>query len=106
MNSDTRSQVHALIDQLPPEQLVAMESLLRSLLDPLSRSLVNAQNDDEPFSEEDRRAVAEADAWNERNQPVPLEDVLGDLGLTLADWETMARTPLDQPLTLDNAPGQ
>lgn len=91
--SDTRQHVHALIDQLPPGQLAALETILQSMLDPLSRKLALAPLDDEPFTEEDRQAVAEADEWRKHNQPVPLENVLADFGLTMTDWETMAKTP-------------
>jgi hypothetical protein len=42
MNTDTRSHVHSLIEQLPPVQLVALETILRSMLDPLSLKLALA----------------------------------------------------------------
>lgn len=100
MNNDTRSHVHSLVDQLPPTQLAALETILQSMLDPLSRKLALAPFDDEPFSEEDRQAVAEADEWSKHNQPIPLEEVLADFGLSMTDWETMAKTPLDEPLPL------
>ncbi|HEV2201942.1 MAG TPA: hypothetical protein VGR73_19150 [Bryobacteraceae bacterium] len=92
--SDTRQHVHALIDLLPPVPLAALETILQSMLDPLSRKLALAPIDDEPFTEGDRQAVAEADEWRKHNQPIPLEDVLADFGLTRTDWETMAKTPL------------
>lgn len=104
--SDTRQHVHELVDQLPPVQLAAVETLLQSLLDPLSSKLALAPIDDEPFTEEDRQAVAEADEWLKHNKPIPMEEVLADFGLTMTDWEKMAKTPLDQPLALDNAPGK
>jgi hypothetical protein len=94
MNTDIRHHVHALIDQLPPVQLAALETILRSMLDPLARKLALAPFDDEPFTEEDRRAVAEADVWSKHNTPIALENVLADFGLTMADWEAMAKTPL------------
>jgi hypothetical protein len=94
MNTDTRHHVHALIDQLPPIQLAALETILQSMLVPLARKLALAPADDEPFTEEDRRAVAEADAWSKNNAPIALETVLADFGLTMTDWETMAKTPL------------
>jgi len=64
------------------------------MVDPLSRKLALAPFDDEPFTDDDRRAVAEADAWSKHNAPIALENVLSDFGLTMADWETMAKTPL------------
>jgi hypothetical protein len=106
MASDTRSHVHALVDQLPSGQLAAVETLLQSMLDSLAKKLADAGIDDEPFTEEDRQAVAEAEEWSRHNKPIPLEDVLADLGLTMADWERMAKTPLDEPLSLEKNPGK
>ena len=97
MTTGTRTHVHALVDQLPPVQLAAVETLLQSMLDPLSMKLALAPMDDEPFTEADRNAIAEADEWSKHNKPIPMEDVLADFGLTMADWETMASTPLDEP---------
>jgi hypothetical protein len=73
--------------------LAVVETLLKSLVDPLSRKLALAPVDDEPFTDEDRQAVAEADEWLEHNEPIPLERVLADLGLTMDDWERMGKTP-------------
>ncbi len=42
MSTDTRHHVHALIDQLPPIQLAALETILQSMLDPVSRKLALA----------------------------------------------------------------
>ena len=94
MNTDTRHRVHALVDQLPPVQLAALEGLLQSMLDPLSRKLALAPLDDEPFTEEDRLAVAEADEWRKHNDPIPLETVLADFGLSMVDWDKMGQSTL------------
>ena len=33
--------------------------------------------------------------WKEEyNKPIPLEHVLSEFGLTMADWDTMGKTPL------------
>ncbi|MEO7144800.1 MAG: hypothetical protein ABI165_14975 [Bryobacteraceae bacterium] len=94
MNTDTRHHVHALVDQLPPVQLAAVENLLQSMLDSFSSKLARAPIDDEPFTEEDRQAIAEADEWRKHNAPIPLENVLSEFGLATADWDTMGKTPL------------
>jgi hypothetical protein len=52
--------------------------------------------DDEPFTAEDRLAVAEADEWLKHNQPIPLESVLADFGLTMVDWEEMSKATLPE----------
>ena len=93
MSPETRSHVHALVDQLPPGQLAALETLLKSMLDPLSRKLALAPIDDEPFTEAERRAVTEAIASSRHKEPIPLEEVLAEFGLTPADWDTMGKTP-------------
>jgi hypothetical protein len=93
MNTETRSKVHALIDQLPLVQLAALETILQSMLDPLSRKLALATIDDEPFTEDDRQAVAEADEWSKHNEPIPNERVLAEFGLTMADWERISHEP-------------
>jgi len=93
MNTGSRHHVHLLVDRLPPVQLAALEGLLQSMLDPLSRKLALAPPDDEPFTEEDRLAVAEADEWRSQNDPIPLEAVLAGFGLNTADWDKMGQTP-------------
>ena len=96
MDTETRRTVHALVDQLGPVQLTALETILQSIVDPLSRKLALAPIDDEPFTEEDRKSVAEADEWLKHNQPIQLEEVLAHVGLTVEDWERMGKTPLPQ----------
>ncbi|MBI4312596.1 MAG: hypothetical protein HY681_12565 [Chloroflexi bacterium] len=59
----TRAALRKLIDQLPESELVAAHRYLcylRDEGDPLLRALLNAPEDDEPETEEERRAVAEA----------------------------------------------
>lgn len=102
MSIETRVHVHALIDQLAPVQLAALETLLQSMLDPLSRKLALAPFDDEPLTEDERQSIAEADEWRRNNNPIPLEDVLADVGLTVEDWERMGKTPLPQVNRLRN----
>jgi hypothetical protein len=82
-----RQQAHTLLDLLPPEQLVAVRGLLESILDPVDRALALAPIDDEPETEDERRAVAESKAWFERNggRGIPHEEVLADLGFTPDD---------------------
>ena len=85
-----RQQAHALLDRLPPEQLAAVLGLLETMLDPINRKLALAPIDDEPETEEERQAVAEAIESLKRNGGVPMEAVLADLGLTLEDFRRMA----------------
>jgi len=81
-SSDEKQQAHELIERLPPTQLSAVVGLLEAMLDPASRALANAPFDDEPLTPEDEKALAEARSWSEHNQPIPHEQVLGELGVT------------------------
>jgi O-succinylbenzoate synthase len=54
-------------------------------------------DDDETLNEADCAAIAEAQEWLKHNEPIPHEQVLSEFGLTMADWEAMAREPQDAP---------
>jgi len=75
MNPDTRTHVHELIDQLPPVQLAALETLLESMID---------EEEEEELTEEDRRALAASRTYFERGgEGIPFEQVVADLGFTM-----------------------
>jgi len=59
----TKEHAHELIDRMAPSQVSAVVGLLETILDPVSRAIANAPIDDEPESEEERRAVAASKAW-------------------------------------------
>jgi hypothetical protein len=75
-----KQQVYDLIDQLQPDQLPAAASLLKSMLD--------ANIDDEPVTEGDRQAILRSEAWFKEHggRGIPMEEVLADFGLTMADF--------------------
>lgn len=81
--SDTRQHVHELVDQLAPVQLDALETILKSMLDPVSRALANAPIDDEPVTEEEEAAVARSKEWFKHNEGIPFEQVVAELGFTM-----------------------
>ncbi len=84
--ADVKEQAHQLIDRLEPGQVSALVSLLQfMLLDPVSRAIASAPLDDEPETEEERRAVAEAKEWFQHHPGIPFEEVLADFGLTVSD---------------------
>ena len=76
-----RQQAHALLDLLPPAKLGAVRSLLEVMID-----------DDEELTEEDRAAIQAGLDSLDKHGPVPMEDVLADLGLTMADFEALPAT--------------
>jgi len=90
-----RQQAHALLDLLPQEKLTAVVHLLQAISDPVARSIANAPIDDEPISEEERRAVEASREWLKDHEPISHEEVLAEFGLTVEDFERMGRTPLD-----------
>ena len=92
----SREHAHELIDRLPEAQLSGLIGFLKTIVDPVAAALRNAPLDDKPVTVEDRRTIAAADEWLRHNDPIPLEEVLGDFGLTMTDWEAMGRTPLPE----------
>ena len=81
--SDTRQHAHQLIDCLPETQLSALVGLLESIVDPVATALRSAPVDDEPESEEEKQAVAEARDWLKRNggKGIPHDEAMRRLGL-------------------------
>ena len=70
-----RQQAHAYLDYLPAAQVSAVRGLLEAMLDPVSRALANAPVDDEPITEEEARAVAEARERLKHSPGIPFEEV-------------------------------
>jgi hypothetical protein len=58
-----REQAHQLIDRLPDSQLAALVGLLEVIVDPVAAAVRNAPQDDEPETEEEKQAVAQAREW-------------------------------------------
>jgi len=80
-----RQQAHTYLDHLPDAQVSAVRGLLEAMLDPVSRALAKAAVDDEPVTEEEERAVAEAREWLKHNPGIPFEQVVSDLGFTMEE---------------------
>jgi hypothetical protein len=62
----TRADLHRLVDELPDESVDAAVVLLTRAKDTVLAALQAAPFDDEPYTEEEYRAVAEANADRER----------------------------------------
>jgi hypothetical protein len=83
---EEKQHAHELVERLDASQLpTAVRFLEFMLLDPVARAIATAPFDDEPVTEAERQAVAEADEWLKHNKPIPFEDVLADFGLTVED---------------------
>lgn len=83
--SDPKQHAHELIERLAPNQVTAVVGLIEAMLDPVSRAIAQAPLEDEPETEEERRAVAEAKEWLRCHPGIPFEQVLADFGLTVDD---------------------
>lgn len=81
--TDTRQNAHELIDCLPEAQLWALVGLLETIVDPVGVALRNAPVDDEPETEEEKQAVAQARVWFRRrgDRGIPHEEAMRRLGL-------------------------
>jgi hypothetical protein len=63
------------------EARAALRTLAAASGDPVARTLDHAPLDDEPETDEERQALAEARTDRERGvKPVPLEDLLAEFG--------------------------
>jgi hypothetical protein len=73
---DPRQHARELIDQLGPHQMAAVVQLLEVMVEP---------DDDEPLSEEDRRAIAASREEYRRNPDgfYSLEQVAAECGITM-----------------------
>ena len=89
--SDTRQHAHLLIDRLPETQLSGLVQFLETIVDPVTTALRNAPLDDEPETDEEKAAVAEARDWLKSNggKGIPHEEVLADFGLSMDDFRRM-----------------
>jgi hypothetical protein len=81
-----KRRAHELIEKLAPHQTSALVELLEVMLDPVSQTLANAPIDDEPESEEERRAVAESKRWFEQHggRGIPHDEVVSEFRVSKA----------------------
>ena len=86
-SGNDKQQAHELIERLAPSQLSAVVGLLQAMLDPVARAIANAPVDDEPVTEEERKAVARSEAWFKKRggKGIPMEEVMAEFGLTPED---------------------
>lgn len=75
-----RRHAHDLIDQLPPAKLSAVRTLLEVMIE---------DNSAEEVSEDERAAIQVGLDSLEEHPAVPMEVILADLGLTVAEFEAL-----------------
>ena len=85
---DILQHVHALVDQLPPAQLAAVESLLSAMVDPVAHSIRNAPADDEPVTREEADQIRGSEEWfrNRGGKGIPMEEILAEFGRSMKDF--------------------
>ena len=78
-----REEMHKLVDQLPEDELKAARRYLEYLrdVDPVRRALENAPFDDEPETEEERRAAEEADSDFKAGRTMSTDELKRELDL-------------------------
>ena len=77
----TRDELHRLVDAIPDSELASAAAALEPLVDPVMRALLTGPIDDEPETEEERAAVAEAKAELARGEFLTHEEVKRRHGL-------------------------
>jgi hypothetical protein len=92
---EQREQAHQLLNAVPDEKISKVRRLLASIVDPLAVALANAPVDDEPLTEEEAQAMAEARKSLDGGEGIPHEEILKEFGLTWEDWDRMGETPLE-----------
>jgi|GEM_PF-1332367 len=83
----TRADLHSIVDDLPEAQLDAARAYLEKLRqdetahDPVTAFFLSAPLDDEPYTDDQRRAVEASRARDQTDPPIAwaqLEQTLGD----------------------------
>ena len=70
-----RDKLRVLVDAIPDDRLPAAREALEQLTDPVLLAFLNAPEDDEPLTDEDLAAIAEAKADVARGDVVSLKEV-------------------------------
>ena len=92
--TNPKQEAHELIERLSTGQVIAVVSLFKAMLDPVSVALAHAPLDDEPVTDEEARDIVEARAEIARGEIVSNQEVLAESGLTSEDFERMGLEPL------------
>lgn len=83
----TTERLHHLVDVLPERELETAARVLEVLaerpdtVDPVALALALAPEDDEPVTDEDRAAIAEARRDRAAGRGIPMDEVKRRLGL-------------------------
>ena len=89
-----REQIHSLVDRLDFRQAHALRGLLETMVSASSYVTGVIDWEDEEITDEEEAGVSQARESLRRNGGIPLEDVITEFGLTMADFARMCETPL------------
>ena len=80
---DIRKEVHEEIDRMTDQEVRGLKEYMASYPDPLAALFRNAPIDDEPYTQEEQRLVAEADEWLRKNggKGIPDEEITREFGM-------------------------
>ena len=84
MEAKAKERLHRLIDEIPEGEVHTAERFLEYLTtadDPVLRALMNAPEDDEPVTDEDREALEEGRAALAAGDVITDEELSAELGL-------------------------
>ena len=79
-----RTELHHLVDELPESEIAVAKrflAYLRDVQDPVLQALLEAPEDDEPETEDERAAVAEAYKDLKAGRVVSHEEIKREFGL-------------------------
>lgn len=81
--AESRRTIHSQVDRMTEDEVVGLKKFLETFPDWFGAILRNLPWDDEPWTEEDERAVAESEEWFERNggRGIPHEEIVREHGL-------------------------
>jgi hypothetical protein len=91
----TREHAHELIERIDPEKVPEVVEMLEKMLHPLSIALANAPFEDEAISEDENRVAAEARARGYQDSGTPLEEFLGEFGMTVDEFHSLGHEPME-----------
>lgn len=77
MTATDKQHAHSLIDRIPAAHLPAAVRFLEFLL------TTATQEEDEEISAEEEQAVARSMEWFQRNEGIPFEQLVADLGISM-----------------------
>ena len=94
MTNADKQHAHDLIERVPADQMTAAVRFLEFLLlSPVDRALATAPVEDEEISEDEEQAVTRSKEWFKRNEGIPFEQVVAELGFSMDEIRNGCKEP-------------